>query len=41
MTNQPADSYEIVEGADKVKILKITNPARFWNQSNFLVIKID
>lgn len=41
MTNQPADSYEIVEGANGVKILKITNPNRFWNQSNFLVVKTD
>lgn len=41
MTNQPADSYELVEGANGVKILKITNPARFWNQSNFLIVKTD
>lgn len=41
MTNQPADSYEIVDGANGMKILKITNPARFWNQSNFLIIKTD
>lgn len=36
MTNQPADSYEIVDG-----VLKITNPAKFWNASNFLVVKTD
>lgn len=41
MTNQPSDSYEIVEGANGLKILKITNPARFWNQSNFLIVKTD
>lgn len=41
MTNPPTDSYEIVEGANGVKILKITNPNRFWNQSNFLVVKTD
>lgn len=41
ITNQPSDSYEIVEGANGVKILKITNPARFWNQSNFLIVKTD
>lgn len=41
MTNQPADSYEIVDGANGMKILKITNPTRFWNQSNFLIIKTD
>lgn len=41
LTNQPSDSYEIVEGANGMKILKITNPTRFWNQSNFLIIKTD
>jgi len=41
ITNQPSDSYEIVEGANEMKILKITNPARFWNQSNFLIVKTD
>lgn len=41
MTNQPADSYEIVDGANGNKILRITDAARFWNQSNYLVIKID
>lgn len=41
MTNQPADSYEIVDGANGMKILKITNPTRFWNQSNFLIVKTD
>ena len=41
MTNQPSDSYEIVEGANGMKILKITNPTRFWNQSNFLIVKTD
>lgn len=41
MTNQPEDSYEIVDGANGVKILKITNPTKFWNQSNFLVVKTD
>ena len=41
MTNQPSDSYEIVDGANGLKILKITNPARFWNQSNFLIVKTD
>lgn len=41
LTNQPSDSYEIVDGANGMKILKITNPAKFWNQSNFLIIKND
>ncbi len=41
LTNQPSDSYEIVEENNGIKVLKITNPARFWNQSNYLVIKTD
>ncbi len=41
MTNQPADSYELIEGTNGLLILKITNPTRFWNQSNFLVVKTD
>lgn len=39
MTNQPAGSYEIVDGADGQKVIKITDPAKFWSVSNFLVIK--
>lgn len=41
LTNQPADSYQITEDASGQKVLKITNPKRFWNQSNFLVIQVD
>ena len=40
MTNHPKDSYEIVEHGN-VKTLHILNAARFWEKSNFLVIKID
>ena len=40
MTNQPKDSYEIVE-TDGQKTLKILNPTRFWELSNFLVVKVD
>ena len=40
MTSQPADSYTIVE-ADGQKVLRITNPAKFWQTSNYLVIQID
>ena len=36
----PSDSYQIVdEGGSKT--LRITNPARFWERSNYLVIQID
>lgn len=41
MTNQPKDSYEIVDGDQGQKVLKILDPARFWELSNFLVIKVD
>lgn len=41
LTNQPADSYQITNDATGQKVLKITNPKRFWNQSNFLVIQVD
>ncbi|MBQ3731874.1 MAG: hypothetical protein II905_09005 [Muribaculaceae bacterium] len=40
MTNHPKDSYEIVEHGN-VKTLHILNAARFWEKSNFLVIKVD
>ena len=41
LTNQPADSYQIVEAPNGNKVLKITNPDRFWNLSNFLIVQID
>ena len=40
MTNHPKDAYDIVE-IEGSKVLRITNPARFWEKSNFLVVKID
>lgn len=40
-TNQPKDSYTITTGANGNKVLNITNPQRFWNASNFLVIQTD
>lgn len=39
MTNMPKDSYTITDVAGE-KVITITNPARFWSLSNFLVIKI-
>lgn len=41
MTNQPQNSYTITSKADGTKVLTITNPAKFWEKSSFLVIKID
>lgn len=40
MTNHPKDSYEIVDHGN-VKTLRILNANRFWEKSNFLVIKVD
>lgn len=40
-TNQPKDSYTIVTDATGNKVLNITNPQRFWNASNFLVVQTD
>lgn len=41
MTQQPKDSYELVDGDNGMKVLKITNPDKFWNVSNFLVVKVN
>ena len=40
MTNHPKDSYEIVDHGN-VKTLHIINADRFWEKSNFLVVKVD
>ena len=40
LSGQPKDSYRIDEAADKSKTIVITNPARFWGTTNFLVVKI-
>lgn len=39
-TSQPQGSYQIVDEGGQ-KVIKITNPARFWAVSNFLVIEVD
>lgn len=39
-TSQPADSYSIVEQGGQ-KVIKITNPDKFWQLSNFLVVEVD
>lgn len=41
LTNQPKDSYEIIDTPNGGKMLKILAPSRFWNTSNFLIIEID
>jgi predicted nucleic acid-binding Zn-ribbon protein len=41
LTNQPADSYTITDDANGKKVLKITNPEKFWSLTNYLVIKVN
>ena len=41
LTNQPADSYEIVEDENGIKVLNILNPEQFWSTYKYLVIQID
>nr|MBD5376448.1 hypothetical protein [Bacteroides sp.] len=41
LTSQPADSYTIDTTSDGSKILRITNPAKFWQLTNYLVVQID
>ncbi|MBR1551392.1 MAG: hypothetical protein IJ632_03630 [Muribaculaceae bacterium] len=40
MSKHPAGSYEIVEEGN-VKSLHIINPSKFWEYSNYLIVKID
>lgn len=40
LTAQPTDSYELLD-QDGHKVLKITNPTKFWSTSNYLVVQID
>lgn len=41
LTGQPADSYTIDTTSDGSKILRITNPSKFWKLTNYLVVEID
>lgn len=40
-SNMAAGSYEIVENADNTKTIKITNPAKFWSITPYLIIQTD
>ena len=40
MTSQPKDSYTFVDQNGQ-KVLRITNPTKFWQTTNYLVIKVD
>lgn len=40
MSKHPKEAYTIVDGASG-KVLHINNPSKFWEFSNYLVIKVD
>ena len=40
-TNMPEGTYEIVGEKNENKTLRITNPAKFWSLSPYLVIEVD
>ncbi len=40
-SNMPSDSYQIVANADGIKTVKITNPAKFWSLTPYLIIQVD
>lgn len=40
VTEHPSDSYKLVNEAGKVKYLEVTDPARFWKISKYLVISV-
>lgn len=40
LTSQPQDSYVIIDQGNQ-KVIRITNPSKFWQLSNFLVVEVD
>lgn len=40
-SGQPTDSYVIDTDANGQKILRITNPAKFWQRTPYLIVKVD
>ncbi|MCM1138427.1 MAG: hypothetical protein NC453_07640 [Muribaculum sp.] len=40
LTSQPSESYQI-DDVNNQKVIKITDPTKFWQLSNFLVIQVD
>lgn len=40
LSKHPKDTYELVNDGN-VKVLHITNPTRFWELSNYLIVKVD
>lgn len=40
LTPQPKDSYTISDNGNGTSILRVTNPGKFWNVSNILIIML-
>lgn len=40
-SGQPAESYTFETDANGMKVLRITDPAKFWQRGNYLIIKVD
>ncbi len=40
VTSHPADSYQI-KGDDRIEAIEITDPAKFWINSKYLVVRVD
>lgn len=40
LTNQPQDSYEIID-ENGLKTIKIINADKFWSLTNYLVIQVN
>lgn len=41
LTNHPEASYELADGDEGLKVLRITNPAQFWSLTDYLVVQTD
>ena len=39
LTSHPKESYTLTPGEDKLVTLEITDPAKFWSISKYLVIR--
>ena len=40
LTNHPEGSYTLLRDANKLYVLRITNPEQFWGASKYLVIQV-
>lgn len=39
LSSHPKESYELIEGDDKLMTIRITDPATFWSVSKYLVVQ--